>query len=220
MPYVDYDFATATAGEDFNCNGPTNDSRHNTGLRKLPQVIQPDVWYTYSQVRAVPRSSDDRRYRPDGWARRTTSTRRTASVFRWPSYYNGVPLFYEWTRDYVKEFRLNRANGNRLAEIRVRAAPPAMVDNPMDIEFGPDGALYLLNYGDGFFSENPDADLARIDFVRGNHTPVVKVAATPTAGRAPLHGHVLERGYRRHRRRSHCLRVGLRRERHGGLHRG
>ena len=30
------------------------------------------------------------------------------SVFRWPSYYNGVPLFYEWTRDYVKEFRLNR----------------------------------------------------------------------------------------------------------------
>ncbi|HET6480315.1 MAG TPA: PKD domain-containing protein, partial [Actinoplanes sp.] len=41
-------------------------------------------------------------------------------------------------------------------------------------------------YGDGFFAENPDAQLARIDYVRGNRTPIVKVAATPTSGQAPL----------------------------------
>ncbi|HEX5617630.1 MAG TPA: PQQ-dependent sugar dehydrogenase [Solirubrobacteraceae bacterium] len=183
MPYVDYDFATATPGEDFNCNGPTNDSRHNTGLRKLPQVIQPDVWYTYSQSALFPELGTGGIGPMGGPAYDFDAQNR--SVFRWPSYYNGVPLFYEWTRDYVKEFRLNRPNGGRLAEIR-DVPLTGMVDNPMDMEFGPDGALYLLNYGDGFFSENPDADLARIDFVRGNHTPVVKVAATPTAGRAPL----------------------------------
>ena len=36
----------------------------------------------------------------------------------------------------------------------------------MDAEFGPDGALYTLEYGDGFFLETPEAQLARIDFVR------------------------------------------------------
>jgi hypothetical protein len=54
------------------------------------------------------------------------------------------------------------------------------------MEFGPDGALYVLKYGDGFFSENPDAQFARIDFVRGNYTPVPQVAATPTTGLGPL----------------------------------
>jgi hypothetical protein len=54
----------------------------------------------------------------------------------------------------------------------------------MDIEFGPEGALYTLEYGDGFFSENPDAQLARIDYIGpgGNHAPRVQVSANPTTG--------------------------------------
>jgi cytochrome c len=58
----------------------------------------------------------------------------------------------------------------------------------MDLEFGPQGALYTLEYGDGFFSENPDAQLARIDYIGpgGNHAPRVQVSANPTRGLAPL----------------------------------
>jgi PKD repeat protein len=58
----------------------------------------------------------------------------------------------------------------------------------MDIEFGPNGALYVLEYGDGFFSENPDAQLARVDYIgrRGNHTPSPQAAAAPTSGETPL----------------------------------
>ena len=56
----------------------------------------------------------------------------------------------------------------------------------MDAEFGPDGALYTLEYGDGFFAELPEAQLSRIDFVRGGeYTPVVQVSATPTSATAP-----------------------------------
>ena len=40
------------------------------------------------------------------------------SRFKWPRYYNGQPLFYEWSRDYVKEFRLNKPNGGQLKDIR------------------------------------------------------------------------------------------------------
>ena len=116
-----------------------------------------------------------------------------ASPPAWPAYFDGVPLFYEWTRDYIKEFRLDAA-GN-LAEIRpatgslLETVGPAngdqeTLDNGMDIEFGPEGALYTLEYGDGFFSENPDAQLARIDYIGpgGNHAPRVQVSANPTTG--------------------------------------
>jgi hypothetical protein len=34
----------------------------------------------------------------------------------------------------------------------------------MDVEFGPDGALYVLEYGEGYYSANPDAQLTRIEF--------------------------------------------------------
>ena len=87
------------------------------------------------------------------------------------------------------------------------------------MEFGPDGALYVLEYGDGYFSENPEAQLVRIDYVRGNRTPVPQVAADVTAGLAPLTVHLLQRRHRRPRRRPDRLRVGLRRRRRGRLHR-
>ena len=52
LPYVDYDFTpdAPQSGDEFNCNRPTNDSRNNTGLRVLPPVLQPDVWYSYPEA--------------------------------------------------------------------------------------------------------------------------------------------------------------------------
>jgi len=185
MPYVDYDFATGESGEPFDCRRPVNDSALNTGRRVLPPLVQPDVWYTYQDTGEFPElfqnAGGDGIGPMAGPAYQYDA--KSDSRFKWPRYYHGVPLFYEWTRDYIKEFRLNRPNGNRLEDIR---HVPVFVDNPMDMEFGPDGALYVLEYGDGFFSENPDAQLARIDFVRGNYTPVPQVAAEPTTGLAPL----------------------------------
>ena len=114
------------------------------------------------------------------------------SPFRFPRVFDGHPLFYEWTRDYFKVFELNRPNGGRLADMEhlfggpESADPNIVQDNPMDAEFGPDGALYTLEYGDGFFAELPEAQLARIDFVRGGqYTPIVQVSATPTSATAP-----------------------------------
>jgi hypothetical protein len=101
----------------------------------------------------------------------------------WPRYFDGVPIFYEWTRDTLFEFRLDRRG--RFDEIRPLLASIPL-GNPIDIEFGPDGALYMLEYGDGYFSENPNAQLSRIDYVRGNFTPVPVVTASVLFGFAPL----------------------------------
>ena len=207
IPYVDYDFATETSGEAFNCDRPVNDSRLNTGQRVLPPVAQPDVWYSYNP--------DDTLF-PELWENAYGNgispmagpayvfDKGNPSLFKWPKYYDGQPLFYEWSRDYVKEFRLNKPNGSRLADIRqvpltpgYSWTPPGQtdhaVDNPMDMEFGPDGALYILEYGDGYFSENPDAKLTKVNFVRGNNSPEVRVQAegqpnpnVPLEGLPPL----------------------------------
>jgi len=187
MPYIDYDFETGGSGEPFNCQAPVNDSLLNTGRRVLPAVVQPEVWYSYPEADAGLFPELFRNMGGDGIAPMAGPAyqfdRRSPSRVKWPQYYHGVPLFYEWSRDYIKEFRLNRPNGRTLEDIR---HVPVAVDNPMDMEFGPDGALYVLEYGDGFFAENPEAQLVRIDFVRGNYTPVPVVTADVTQGLAPV----------------------------------
>ena len=56
---------------------------------------------------------------------------------------------------------------------------------PIDMEFGPDGALYLIEYGTTW-GKNENAKLVRIDYIRGNRPPVAKISADQTAGKAPL----------------------------------
>jgi cytochrome c len=182
IAYIDYDFATGESGEEFNCTRPVNDSPHNTGQRVLPPVAQPDVWYSYGRSSLFPELLTGGIGPMAGPAYQFDAG--NPSAFKWPRYYHGQPLFYEWTRDYVMEFRLDRPNGHRLADIRQVPLPirfpgdtDSPVDNPMDMEFGPDGALYTLQYGDGFFSLNKDAKLSKFNFVRGNYSPIVKVQA-------------------------------------------
>ena len=41
------------------------------------------------------------------------------------------------------------------------------------MEVGPDGKLYCLEYGTGWFTKNPDAGLSRIDYNGGNRPPMI-----------------------------------------------
>ncbi|WP_419998976.1 PQQ-dependent sugar dehydrogenase [Streptomyces boninensis] len=189
LPYTDYDFATQKSGAPFDCVNPVNESPHNTGLTKLPPVQQPEVWYSYGQSAEFPGLGTGGIAPMAGPAydydRKVAG--RKGSV-AWPKYYDGVPLFAEWSRDYIKEFRLDKDGAVKDINPVVASLGNPVVDNPMDLEFGPDGALYVLEYGDGYFQENADAQLSRIDYIGpgGNHAPKVKIAAEPTNGLAPL----------------------------------
>ena len=56
----------------------------------------------------------------------------------------------------------------------------------MDIKFGPDGALYVIEWGSGFNGDNADSGIYRIDYVAGDKAPVAQATGTPTTGLAPL----------------------------------
>ena len=57
----------------------------------------------------------------------------------------------------------------------------------MDMSFGPDGALYVLDYGSGFGNGDENSALYRIEHIGGgNRAPVAVANANRTSGAAPL----------------------------------
>ncbi|MCQ2001116.1 PQQ-dependent sugar dehydrogenase [Arthrobacter zhaoxinii] len=185
LPYVDYDFATNTSGAAFDCSAPVNESPNNTGLRELPPVAQPEVWYSYDVSETFPELGTGGIGPMAGpvynFDKRASKGRDSVA---WPRYYDGKSFMYEWTRDYIKAMTMRRGELVSIEDV----VSSIVVDNPMDMEFGPDGAMYVLEYGDGYFGENPDAQLSRIDYIGegGNHSPVAVASGTPTVGLPPL----------------------------------
>ena len=176
-------------------------------------------------------SRSSRRAGSARWRVRPTSSTarrpRAATPPRGRQYYDNVPLFYEWTRDYIKEFRLN-ASRTQVADINSVLDSFALV-HPIDIEFGPDGSLYVLNYGQGFFGQNqPGAELVRIDYLgntkgnsgkAGNFAPTVSIQSTAAFGLTPLTVRFTST-VSDPEGAAAPLRVGLRRGRPGRLARG
>ncbi|NEB06878.1 PKD domain-containing protein, partial [Streptomyces sp. SID13726] len=56
----------------------------------------------------------------------------------------------------------------------------------IESKFGPEGSLYVLDWGGGFGRDNPNSGLHRIDYLSGSRPPVSKPVATPDSGIAPL----------------------------------
>jgi PKD repeat protein len=56
----------------------------------------------------------------------------------------------------------------------------------MEMEFGPDGAMYLIEWGTGFGGNNADSGIYRIDYIVGDAAPIAVASATPTSGPTPL----------------------------------
>jgi cytochrome c len=156
LPYVDHDFATSTSGEPFDCAAPLNRSPRNTGLEQLPPVTQPDVFYSYASSEEFPGLGAGGIGPMAGPA--PVFDPANAMPGQWPSDISGSPLFYEWARDFVALFRLSDDGSFE----RIERLGGLRVDNPIDMQFSPDGSLYILNYGDGYYSANADASLTRV----------------------------------------------------------
>ncbi|MBM0231298.1 ThuA domain-containing protein [Micromonospora sp. STR1_7] len=181
QPYAPFNPDTGVVGAKFNCNAPVNNSPNNTGLVNLKPVVAPNIWYGYGTSPTFPELGSGGSAPMGGPVYRYDAANPSATKF--PPYYDGVHFFYEWSRSYVKEVHFDSAT----AVTRTNPFLPAgRFNKPMDMEFGKDGSLYLLEWGTNFGGGNSDSGLYRIDYIQGGRSPIAKATGTPTSGSAPL----------------------------------
>jgi len=222
LPYYRWNFNTSTPldtpAQAYECDnparGPANLSRWNTGLTYPPPIARSEVWYSYQDNNpANPLGTPCAAYyttSPPGTCPQLFPELLTGGVgphgaakydfdpdnpnpTKFPEYYDETIFFGEFTRDYLREIRLDSAGNVFKINNLLNCGPaptspvrPFICDNPMDMMWGDDGNFYLLTYGDGFFAINPDAALVKFSYVKGLRAPIAVLTATPTDGHAPL----------------------------------
>ncbi|TDD72611.1 carbohydrate-binding protein [Jiangella aurantiaca] len=212
QPYRHFDFATNVVGEPYDCvGGPVNDSPNNTGIDRLPPVEQlPTVYYPYCNSQGgytAPPPYPEVPCGPvaGGSAYGTGRAAYAGDTYhfdpavtadgRFPAFFDGKPFVMEWERDFIATMDLD-ANGNYVnGSLReqfygFRFEDSQRLRKPHDMEFGPDGNLYLIEWGDEFNfgggGVNPDSGLYRISYVKDGRTPTVHSSATPDNGQPPV----------------------------------
>lgn len=178
--YYDYDFATGKSGPQFDPQKPINESPSNTGLRELPPAQPAFIWYPYERSRKFPLVGTGGRTAMAGPVFYAEDFKGAARAF--PDYYDGKLFIYEWVRGWIMAVTMDE-EGNFLE--MEEFMPSHKFSNPMDMAFGPDGDLYLLEYGTGWFQKNDNSRLVRIEYNGGNRKPQVHLAVDKPKGATP-----------------------------------
>jgi glucose/arabinose dehydrogenase len=174
--YIDYNFATGASGSAFNCAAPTNNSPNNTGLTTLPPA-QP-AWIPYDGG-SVPEFGSGSESPMGGPVYRYDAS--STSAVKFPQEYDGDFFAGEFGRRWIK--RVEAGGDGTVQSIN---AFPWSGTQVMDMAFGPDGALYVLDYGTGYFSGDENSALYRIEHVTDGLAPTAQAKANVTSGKAPL----------------------------------
>ncbi|WP_029386652.1 PQQ-dependent sugar dehydrogenase [Streptomyces leeuwenhoekii] len=174
--YTDHDFASSAPGAKFDCAAPRNTSPRNTGLTDLPPA-QP-AWIPYDGD-SVPEFGSGSESPMGGPVYRYDAA--SVSEVKFPQEYDGDFFAGEFGRRWIK--RIGTAGDGTVQSIDPFPWSGTQV---MDMAFGPDGALYVLDYGTGYFNGDANSALYRIEHVTGGHAPVARAEADRTSGTAPL----------------------------------
>ncbi|GAB2581827.1 carbohydrate-binding protein [Kribbella endophytica] len=174
--YNDWQFPSGPSGAKFDCaGGPTNNSFRNTGQTKLPPAKA--SWIKYGGDAGTPPEFGGGSESPMGGPVYRYDANNTSPV-KFPASLNGRYFAGELGRKWIKAIEVTGTGG--VGDI---GAFPWTGTQVMDMAFGPDGALYVLDYGTG---ANNQA-LWRIEYKGStNRNPIAKAAATPTSGGRPL----------------------------------
>lgn len=179
--YNDYDFTAEKSGEKFDPQRLINNSPNNTGLQELPPAQESMVWFSYDSSAEFP------------WLGKGGVNPMAGPVFHaadqaegFPAYFENKLFLYEWMRDWIYVVTLDDDQHYVKAEAFM---PNTEFSHPMDMLFGADGNLYVLEYGQKWNSQNMDARLSRISYLKGNRAPIARITADKQVGAAPLQVH-------------------------------
>ena len=181
VPYNDFNFANNQSGPLFNCAAPVNTSPNNTGITNLPAAIPATMWLGYTET--------DPRFPGLGTGGAPTGGPRyefdaaNDSPAKFPEYYDEHWFIGEWNNGWIRTATLN-ANGDGTGVF-----PSPFEDlffRPHEMEFGPDGSLYVIDWGDGFNGNNANSGIYRIDYTAGARRPIAHASSNVDNGPTPL----------------------------------
>ncbi|MEY4336697.1 MAG: hypothetical protein RLZZ45_1616, partial [Bacteroidota bacterium] len=179
-PNRNFDYETGKSGDYYDPKKPLNLSKNNTGLVELPPVSPAFIWYPYAKSNEFPDVGTGGR---NAMAGPVYYSDMYPAATRFPSYYDGKLMFYEWMRGWIKMVSMDKDGNYEKMEPFMSTTKFA---NPIDMEMGPDGRLYVLEYGTGWFSKNKDAALSRIEYNGGNRAPKTKISISKKTGALPF----------------------------------
>ncbi|MEU4610219.1 PQQ-dependent sugar dehydrogenase [Streptomyces umbrinus] len=174
--YVDYDFGTGASGASFDCSAPKNTSPNNTGLTDLPPAQVAWIPYDGGSVPEFGTGSES----PMGGPVYDYDASLDSPV-KFPEAYDGDFFAGEFGRRWIK--RIASDDSGTVQSIN---DVPWTGTQVMDMAFGPDGALYVLDYGLAWFGGDENSALYRIENATDGHSPVAQAAADRTSGQAKL----------------------------------
>ena len=180
--YVDFDFASGESFEAFDPAAPVNDSPNNTGASTLPPAQPAMLWYTYGASEEFPELGQGGRTAMAGPVYHFDSS--LDSSVKLPEYFDKTLFIYEWSRNWIQEVKLDQDG-------EVLAINPVFSDfrfrRPMDMEIGPDGAVYVIEWGSDFRGGNADSLISRLEYVGGPSNQLrARIDASADNGSAPL----------------------------------
>ena len=179
--YRRYDFASGKSGDKFDANHPVNHSPNNTGLVNLPPAQPAFIWYPYAVSDTFPKLGSGGMSAVGGPIYRRANFQKAKRPF--PSYYEGKWFITDWVRGWIMVVTMDE-NGNYAS--MERFLPEVKQYGDIDMDFGPNGDLYVLEYGINVFKGSPESQLVKIEYNSGNRAPIVQASANKTAGAVPL----------------------------------
>ncbi|MFJ4918939.1 ThuA domain-containing protein [Streptomyces sp. NPDC088725] len=192
----------------YDCDHLKNESPNNDGLVNIPPAEANNIWYSpQGGAPDYPRDADGvPSYQADQatfllpWLKGGGQATMDGPVFRfnptlksdvqWPEYWDGkwfVADFYDATNP-RHAVQMNPANagegGLPVSADSLRKIVPVGdggIRNLMDWKFAPDGSLYVLDYGRGFFTSDSESALWRVTYNGGEPTPAAADLARKAA---------------------------------------
>lgn len=180
-PYAMFNYTTNEVGAKFDPEHPVNNSPNNTGLKELPLPTKAFIYYPYSTSEEFPLVGSSGRSATGGPVFRKADFQGKKGAF--PSYYEGKWLTTEFMRGWIMSVTMDENGDFKSME---KFLPNENFSSAIDMKFGPEGDLYVLEYGSAWFRGNENAQIVRIHYNSGNRKPVVKASVDKVAGASPL----------------------------------
>lgn len=178
--YRQYDHKANVIGEPYDPAAPRNESRNNTGLKELPPARPAWIWYGSEDSKEFPILGSGGRAAMVGPLYRYDATLK--SSLKLPPVFDGRLFIFDWCRNWIRAVQVG-ADGS-VGDI-MPVLETTLLRRPIDLKTGPEGALYLLEYGETGQGRR-DGRLSRIVYRRGNRAPVAAITSEALAGAAPF----------------------------------